>query len=123
MPSPDHSSSGSSSDSDKQLALTSATTFEETEIENEHSFELILKSYSGYTKRLAEELAGSDAVEYKEGYALPVKKIKLLVEGPYGAGVRLEGFQSGSSRFFFLSRPLDSSSSADLPTVLLLQSS
>ncbi|KAL7409461.1 ferric reductase like transmembrane component-domain-containing protein [Mrakia frigida] len=94
MSSPDHSSAGSSSDSDKQLALTSVTTFEETEIENEHSFELILKSYSGYTKRLAEELAGSDAVEYKEGVAFPVKKIKLLVEGPYGAGVRLEGFQS-----------------------------
>lgn len=52
-------------------------------------FELVLKSYAGYTKKLAKQLADSSAVE---GEAHALKPVKLLVEGPYGHGTSLNAY-------------------------------
>ena len=96
-----HSSNGSDS-SHKDLPLSDNSSdpvaaFEHTEIENEHTFELILKSYSGYTKRLADSLAAPGVDHNDGGSAHPVKPLRLIVEGPYGQGTRLEGYESSES--------------------------
>lgn len=54
-----------------------------------------------YTKRLAKKLADGTSFEHDRDETvkpLPVKRIKLIVEGPYGEGVRLEGYESGKSQ-------------------------
>ncbi|GAA5843048.1 hypothetical protein JCM11251_002716 [Rhodosporidiobolus azoricus] len=98
-PSTPSSGSGSSSPSDseekKEFPFSSggfstsdvAGWSEQSAEENNASFEVVLRSYSGFTKKLAKKLAKASGGE--AGSSGGVEKVKIFVEGPYGEGVEL----------------------------------
>ncbi|GAA5899620.1 hypothetical protein JCM6882_001165 [Rhodosporidiobolus microsporus] len=77
--------SGSSSSADV------AGWIEQSAEENNASFELVLRKYSGFTQKLAKKLSKNAG---GEGGANGVEKVKILVEGPYGEGVELSHLDS-----------------------------
>ncbi|KAM0754993.1 hypothetical protein T439DRAFT_126916 [Meredithblackwellia eburnea MCA 4105] len=67
--------------------------FEANEVDTERTFELVLKSYSGFTGKLKKALT-SGTVSLEEGGPHPVAPLKLIVDGPYGHGVDVSPFES-----------------------------
>lgn len=61
------------------------------DVDRPDSFELVIKAYGGFTRKIAKALAASDV---EEGELHPVRKIKLFVDGPYGHATSLERYQS-----------------------------
>lgn len=64
--------------------------FDDSDLITPNSFELLLRPYSGFTRKLVDSLTDKSLDSLDQAH--PVKRIKLLVEGPYGLTVDLKDF-------------------------------
>lgn len=79
----------------QQSTQTAEAAFESSSFdEMSTSFELALKVYDGFTSTLAKDIKASKVGAGNEQGVTQIQKVKLLVEGPYGSSVHLQGYSS-----------------------------
>lgn len=97
MPAPSTSASTPSVDDEPKkadFAAAATHTFDSSDVASDRTFELVLKTYGGFTRKLAKGIA-QPAASIEAGQAQPVSRFRLLVEGPYGSSVNLQhGYES-----------------------------
>ncbi|KAL8290219.1 hypothetical protein RQP46_003158 [Phenoliferia psychrophenolica] len=98
MPAPSANTAASTpsvDDESKQPHLDAADSFDSADVASDRTFELVLKSYAGFTRKLAKLIGKAGATTTEDGLVQPVSRFRLLVEGPYGSSVNLHhGFES-----------------------------
>ncbi|CED82645.1 Ferric reductase, NADH/NADPH oxidase and related proteins [Phaffia rhodozyma] len=92
------SSSDQESDREKKSSASTHSTldheFDSSDLDSPAAFELLVKPYSGFTQSLSRSLANDPSAEDGTVQGVSTKRVKLLVEGPYGHSVQLEHYGS-----------------------------